>query len=174
MNMFIKDGKDGMHYEYFLTKVLKHFEIPLEHGDRGNVKKLYLWTLLLSVEILKGRKGTSVRCLNYWLNMTTQLWVKYIVVTLANRNVEISCMDVKVQLAKTEGSGEEELASLNVHNDFMATKMYSSMSYFSGIYAEVDARLSLLFQTPSYKPLPPKFEYIPSFELCRYYPWSFL
>lgn len=130
--MFVKDGKHGMCYEYLLTKVFKHFEIPFEHGVRGTVKQTISLNTLIECESVEGKAGNMSKVSELLIeHEQLKHELESIVVTLANGNAEIACLHVQVQLAKTEGPGGEELASLKVQNEFMETKMLSSMRYFS-------------------------------------------
>lgn len=51
----MKDGKHGMGYGYFLTKVFNHLEIPLGAGVRGTVKRTNFMNTLVECECLEGR-----------------------------------------------------------------------------------------------------------------------
>jgi len=121
-----------MCYGYLLTKVFKHFEIPFEHGVRGTVKQTISLNTLIECESVEGKAGNMSKVSELLIeHEQLKHELESIVVTLANGNAEIACLHVQVQLVKTEGSGGEELASLKVQNEFMETKLLSSMRYFS-------------------------------------------
>ena len=50
-----RKGVHGMGYEYFLTEVFKHFQIPLSVGKVGMVKQTISESTLVECECIEGR-----------------------------------------------------------------------------------------------------------------------
>lgn len=53
--LIVKDGKHGLGYEYFLTKVFQYFGVPLEAGVRGIVKQMFSLNILVESEYVEGK-----------------------------------------------------------------------------------------------------------------------
>jgi len=53
----VNNGKHDMGYGYFLTRVCKHLEIPLETGVRGTVKQTFFMNTLIECECVEGKIG---------------------------------------------------------------------------------------------------------------------
>lgn len=53
--LIVKDGKHGLGYGYFLTKVFRHFGLPLDTGTKGTGTQTFSFKSLMEYECIEGR-----------------------------------------------------------------------------------------------------------------------
>ncbi|KAH0644771.1 hypothetical protein KY284_032655 [Solanum tuberosum] len=146
----VKDGRHGMGYGYFLTKVFKYFEIPLGLGVIGTVKQNIFMDILVKWECLEERTWTKSKVSEMVVEQEQVIHeLEEMTAILANKDSKIARLRVELLKAKIEGPGEDELAALKVQNNVLITM---NIVLNGRLLSKADDRLTLLLQSVTSKP----------------------
>ena len=102
-----------MGYGYFLTKVFKHFQIPLSMGKMGTVKQTISESTLVECECIEGR-GYPKSKMAQLIDDQDQLKheVEELTVRLSGREAEIVILKAELLTAQSEGPGSSVVQAL--------------------------------------------------------------
>ena len=106
-----KDGRNGMGYDFFLTKVLSHFEIPLGLGVTRTIWKNYFYHLV-KCECVEWNIGTNRKVFGFFVEQEkSNNELDEMTVTLTIRDAKISHLKAELLNAKIDWQGGDELSS---------------------------------------------------------------
>ena len=119
-----RKGNHGMGYVYFLTKVFKHFNIPLGVGKVGTVKQSFSESTIVECECIegKGNHKNKVAQLNEDQDQLKHE-VEEMTMRLSSKDEEIAILKVKLLKAQTEGSGTSVVQELKQVNADLKAKI---------------------------------------------------
>uniref|UniRef100_A0A0V0HDX3 Putative ovule protein n=1 Tax=Solanum chacoense TaxID=4108 RepID=A0A0V0HDX3_SOLCH len=115
-------GKHGMDYGYFLTRVFKCMEIPLEAGVRGTIKQSFSMNTFVECECMEGNTR--------YMSKMTELVVEQsqlrheleeMTALLSHKDAKIVVLKAQLVNAQTEGPGSTEVAEVMAKNESLVT-----------------------------------------------------
>ena len=119
-----RKGVHGIGYEYFLTEVFKHFQIPLSVGKVGTVKQTVSESTLVECECIEGR-GNPKSKMAQLIEDQDQLnpEVEELTVRLSGKEAENAILKAKLFTAQNEGPGSSVVQPLERENTELKAKI---------------------------------------------------
>ena len=142
-----------MGYGYFLTKVFRHFQIPLSMGKMGTVKQTISESTLVECECIEGR-GYPKSKIAQLIDDQEQLKheVEELTVQLSGKEAEIAILKEELLTAQSEGPGSSVVQALEKENNELKAKITALQEKAIKDNDAANARLTLVIQSLSKTP----------------------
>ena len=142
-----------MGYRYFLTKVFKHFQIPLGVGKVGTIKQTISEHTLFECECIEGR-GLPKSKMAQLLEDLDQLKheTEELTVRLSSKEAEIAVLKAELLTAQSEEPGSSVVQALEKENNELKAKITALQEKAIKDNDAANARLTLVIQSLSQTP----------------------
>ncbi|KAH0645176.1 hypothetical protein KY284_033060 [Solanum tuberosum] len=145
--------KHGMEYDYLLTKVFHHMNIPVGAGKIGTAKQSFTLSTLVECQCIEG-KGNPLSKVSQLIMEQDQLKheLEEMTMRVSTRNAEIAILKIVLLKAQTERHGTAEVRELRKQNEVLFAKIATLQDKAIKDNDETNTKLTLIIKSFSHQP----------------------
>ncbi|KAH0765633.1 hypothetical protein KY285_001504 [Solanum tuberosum] len=146
-------GKHGMGYDYFLTKVFHHLNIPVGAGKIGTAKQSFILSTLVECECIEGKGNPSNKVSKLVMDQDQlKHELEEMTVRVRNKDAEIALLKAELLKVQTEGPGTEAVKELKKQNEELLAKIDALQEKMIKDNDATNSRLTLVINSLSRQP----------------------